>query len=63
MSITVKNINKIKSMYSTARQLKNAVLINEIIGHKQDKHINKIFPFIVNKSFACEVYLQTINVE
>lgn len=61
MPLATEDIKKIKSMYSTARQFKNAVLINEIIEHKQNKHINKIFPFIVNKSFACEVYLKTIN--
>lgn len=61
MSLTTKQINNIKTMYSTARQFKNAILIDEIIQHKNNKHINKIFPFIVNKSFACEVYLKTIN--
>lgn len=30
---------------------------------KGDKIITKIFPFIVNKSFACEVYLKLILIE
>lgn len=70
-------------MYITARQFKNAILINEMIslpdtingevlkcfgkniGYdiftiKGDRIQNKIFPFLVNKAFACEVYLKLI---
>ena len=73
-------------MYLTARQFKNAILIEEMItipsynnmlpenskinfGNaiqltaKGNKVINKIFPFIVNKAFACEVYLKLILLE
>jgi len=73
-------------MYLTARQFKNAILIDEMItipafnnmlsenskinfGNtvtltaRGNKVINKIYPFIVNKSFACEVYLKLILLE
>ena len=69
-------------MYLTARQFKNAVLIEEMtivpakkngfpensilsfahgllkITARGDKMISKHYPFLVNKSFACEVYLK-----
>lgn len=48
------------NMYTTARQFKNAIDSNEKIMFKKDGFINKIFPYIVNKSFSCEVYLKMI---
>lgn len=74
-------------MYLTARQFKNAVLIEEMIivpakknnlpenttlclGNgllkltaRGDKVISKHYPFLVNKAFACEVYLKLLLLE
>lgn len=55
-----KDKKKLISMYTTARQFKNAINKNEIFSIKNNKVINKIFPYIVNKSFACEVYLKLV---
>ena len=54
-----KNKNII-NMYTTARQFKNAINDNEKIVLKTDRVINKVYPYIVNKSFACEIYLKLI---
>lgn len=74
---------EIVEMYITARQFKNAILINEMVTlpnnvngeltKKLGKNLgfdifetkgnriqNKIYPFLVNKAFACEVYLKLI---
>lgn len=48
------------NMYTTARQFKNAINDNEKIVLKTDRVINKVYPYIVNKSFACEIYLKLI---
>ncbi len=71
------------NMYVTARQFKNAILINEMVSlpntingqlikamgkqtgfdifsTSDNKIKNKMFPFLVNKAFACEVYLKLI---
>ncbi len=74
-------------MYLTARQFKNAVLIEEMtivpakknglpenciisfndgllkLTARGDKIVSKHYPFLVNKSFACEVYLKFLLLE
>ena len=73
-------------MYITARQFKNAVLINEMLTvpalsnnlpenteisfgglitakASGNKIVSKFFPFMVNKSFSCEIYLKYILTE
>ena len=47
-------------MYTTARQFKNAISKDEKIIIKNGMYINKIYPYIVNKSFSCEIYLKII---
>lgn len=51
---------KIINMYTTARQFKNAISKDEKIIIKNGIYINKIYPYIVNKSFSCEIYLKII---
>ena len=51
---------RIINMYTTARQFKNAISKEEKILMSKGKVINKIYPYIVNKSFSCEVYLKLI---
>lgn len=51
---------KIINMYTTARQFKNAINKDEKIVFKNGTFINKIYPYIVNKSFACEIFLKII---
>lgn len=51
---------KIINMYTTARQFKNAINEEEILVMKKGVFTNKIYPYIVNVSFACEIYLKII---
>ena len=51
---------KIINMYTTARQFKDAISKEEKITIKNGMYINKIYPYIVNKSFSCEIYLKII---
>ena len=51
---------KIINMYTTARQFKNAINNDEKLVVRNGIFINKIYPYIVNKSFACEIYLKII---
>ena len=53
------NENLIK-MYTTARQFRNAIKPSEILQFKKDGFENKVFPYVVNRSFSCEVYLKLI---
>ena len=47
-------------MYVTTRQFKNAIENYDLIPTPKNNFRNKIYPFIVNKSFACEIYLKLI---
>lgn len=60
MVFNEEEIKKIKSMYITARQFKNVVESNELVPTPKNNFRNKIFPFVVNKSLACEIYLKLI---
>ena len=60
MVFSEKEISKIRGMYVTARQFKNIVNVDELVPTPKNNFKNKIYPFIVNKSFACEVYLKLI---
>ena len=53
-------INELRYMYITARQFKNAIENDSIIPTPTNNFRNKIYPFIVNKSFSCEIYLKLI---
>ena len=53
------NENLIK-MYTTARQFRNAIKPSEILQFKKDGFENKVFPYVVNRSFSCEIYLKLI---
>ena len=55
-----KEINKVKYMYVTARQFKNAIEWKELVPTPKNNFRNKIYPYIVNKSFACEIYLKLL---
>lgn len=55
-----KETKKIINMYTTARQFKNAINKDEKLAIKDGMFINKIYPYIVTKSFACEIYLKII---
>lgn len=55
----------IVSMYTTARQFNHAISDDEvsnckIIWNAMNKNILKIYPYIVNKAFACELFLKLI---
>ena len=60
MTFSEKEISKIRGMYVIARQFKNIVEIDELVPTPKNDFRNKIYPFIVNKSFSCEVYLKLI---
>lgn len=51
---------KIINMYTTAREFKNAINKDEMLVVKNGVFINKIYPYVVNVSFACEIYLKII---
>lgn len=55
-----KETKKLINMYTTARQFKNAINKDEMLIMKNGVFINKIYPYIVNVSFACEIYLKII---
>ena len=55
-----KEDKKIISMYTTARQFKNAINKEEILVMKKGVFTNKIYPYIVNTAFACEIYLKIL---
>lgn len=55
-----KKIKIIKDMYIVARQFKNVIECKEFIPTSKNNLRSKTFPFIVNKAFACEIYLKLI---
>lgn len=48
------------NMYTTARQFRNAVKPSEKIVFTKNGMINKVFPFVANRSLSCEIYLKLI---
>lgn len=55
-----KEVRYLINMYTTARQFRNAIASDELLNFGKKGFINKIFPFVVNKTFSCEVYLKMI---
>ena len=47
-------------MYTTARQFRNAILPTEYLLFSPGKTRNRTIPYVVNRSFSCELYLKTV---
>ena len=47
-------------MYTTARQFRNAILPTECLLLVPGKTRNRIIPYVVNRSFSCEIYLKLV---
>lgn len=47
-------------MYCSARQFRNAIKFEDILEIENGIFQNRVFPYIVNCAFSCEVYLKMI---
>lgn len=47
-------------MYTTARQFRNAILPKEYLIISAGKVRNRTIPYVVNRSFSCEIYLKLV---
>lgn len=55
-----RELKKITNMYKVARQFKNAIPEPKSGVMVDFEFMKRVFPYVVNKSFACEVYLKLI---
>ena len=51
---------KLIRMYTTARQFRNAILPSEYLVLAPGKFRNRTIPYVVNRSFSCELYLKLV---
>lgn len=52
--------NNTIQMYTTARQFRDAITPDEFLTVRNGKIRNRSIPFVVNRSFSCELYLKMI---
>ena len=47
-------------MYTTARQFRDAITPNEYLQFRNGQIRNRVYPYVVNRAFSCELYLKMI---